>query len=427
MTAVHWINDLAKRGWYQPAVSSHSPKWGRTTVALAQEISALSECRPSVDYLARKLKASVRTVKYHLAHLRAAGLLVYRSKGTRIGGGVRLASHYERIIPAAFDDAFGIRTIQRDEAAPAYTRVPVGAAPEHRKALGKLAKKATRKTRRRPLASFSRRRRCTPMQGGTSTSSPTSLSLVPSEKSSASGDQDSPTQQQSKRGPSRGRKTLNKVGRRYQLARQLVAEVPWLAGAPVARISWIVRHCADTGWTALEVRAAAEDAGPLTREDARRPVGMLAHRLKGAANLFNTPARRKTVVDAWTDSRPQERARHDGYEAGIHTAAAPGSIASRRIANEAMAHIRKTIADRQAALAHAIDEVYPDTNIDLASLSRDDIIEARMAASQDNGLILAALETGVPERDVRRLYSNVLVDRALNARRLTAAAMQPAF
>lgn len=420
MTAVHWIDTLAAKGTYDPS-QKHGPKWGPTTLAIAKEISALKECRPGIAYLTRQLRVSERTVKYHLAMLREAGLLAYRSIGTRISSSVRTTSVYERIIPAAFDDAHGIRTVGEGA-----TRRPVGCATEHRKALGKLAKKAARKSRRRrPANSSSRRGRCTLMQGGTPTRFTKALSTVPSEASSTSGDQVSPTQQQPKRTPSRGRKNLNKVGRRYQLARQLIAQVPWLGRCQLPRVAWIVRHVADAGWTATEVQAIAEHAGPITQDDTRRPVGMLAHRLRGAEVLFASKEARTVTMQAWQESRAQEHARHDGYEHGLHSRA--GSPASRRVADQAMAHIRKTVADHQAAIADAVDEVYADAGIDLMALSKDDIIQARSAASQDNGIILAALHTGMSERDARRLYSNHLVDRALNARRLAAATGQPAF
>lgn len=160
MQAVHWI---AGSGLYTPS-RAHGPKWGATTIAIAQEIAALKECRPGIDYLARKLKVSVRTVKYHLGMLREAGLLVYRSKGTRIRGGGNQASVFERIIPIQFDTALGIRTVGEG-----VQRRPVGAAEESRTLLGKLAKKAARKARRRPRRkSSSAERRCTPMQVGTS-------------------------------------------------------------------------------------------------------------------------------------------------------------------------------------------------------------------------------------------------------------------
>ena len=116
----------------------------------------------------------------------------------------------ERIIPAAFDAALGIRTVGEGA-----TRRPVGAAEESRTLLGKLAKKAARKTRRRrSRKSSSSGPRCTPMQGGTSGLSSPGSTHSPSESKLASGQEKSPTQKQTKRRP----KKLNKVGRRYQLA-----------------------------------------------------------------------------------------------------------------------------------------------------------------------------------------------------------------
>lgn len=174
MQAVHWVSDLARKGRYVPT-SKHSPKWGPTTVALAQEIAALKECRPGIDYLARKLKVSVRTVKYHLAMLREAGLLVYRSKGTRLRGEGNQASVFERVVPAAFDEELGIRTVGEG-----VQRRPVGASEEHRGLLGKLAKKAARKARRRPRRTpVSRTSRCTPMQVGTSGTSSAASTYSP--------------------------------------------------------------------------------------------------------------------------------------------------------------------------------------------------------------------------------------------------------
>ncbi|MDQ0847567.1 helix-turn-helix domain-containing protein [Streptomyces sp. V1I6] len=306
MQAVHWVGGS---GLYTPS-QAHGPKWGPTTVVIAQEISALTECRPSVDYLARKLELSPRTVKYHLAMLREAGLLAYRYKGTRISGRVNRASEYERTIPQAFDEALGIRTIGEG-----LERRPVGIAEEGRKLIGKLAKKAARKVRRRRTqAAVSRRSRCTPMQGGTSTSSATGSTRSPSESKLASGEHQIPTPKSSSES---GPRKLNRVGRRYQLAQQLLTQVPWLAGASRARLAWILRHVADAGWTVLEVQAIAEMGGPLTAGDVRRCSGMLGHRLKGVHQLYPTPVQRQRLVAHWQESRTAERARHDGYEGGL--------------------------------------------------------------------------------------------------------------
>jgi biotin operon repressor len=305
MQAVHWVGGS---GLYTPT-STHSPKWGATTVLIAQELSALTECRPGIEYLARKLKCSARTVKYHLGMLREAGLLVYRSKGTRITGGVRQASVYERVIPVEFDEALGIRTVGEG-----LERRPVGIAEEGRKLIGKLAKKAARKVRRpRRRTPVSGRGRCTPMQGGTSTVSSTGSTSSPSETELASGEADRPTPKKSNRGP----RKLNKVGRRMQLASELISQVPWLGDASRPRISWIVRHVADAGWTALEVQAIAEQDAPLSAADVRRCSGMLAHRLKGVHLLYKTQAQRDQLVEHWRTSRTAERARHNGYENGL--------------------------------------------------------------------------------------------------------------
>jgi DNA-binding transcriptional ArsR family regulator len=394
MQSVHWVDGS---GLYTPS-QKHGPKWGPTTVLIAKEISALSECRPSVGYLARKLDLSERTVKYHLAMLREAGLLVYRSKGTRLSGRARQASVYERVIPAVFDEALGIRTVQRDEAAPAYTRVPVGIAETGRKLIGKLAKKAARTVRRkRTNRTRSQASRCTPMQGGTSALSTTGSSTDPSESKLASGQTKSPTPKK----PTRRPRTLNRVGRRYQLATELIASAPWLGRASTPRIAWVIRHVADAGWTALEIRAVAE-ATPLTAADVRRPSGMLAHCLKGATELFTTPERRRTAVVAWQESRAAEQARHRDVDTVQEK---PERMSVRRLVGRACAKVA-------AAQAEGAVEYAAGDNSALEGLDRTTVLQMRAAAAADHALVHAALEV-MGERDTRRLYTNRLVDLAL--------------
>lgn len=425
MTAVHWVNDLAKRGLYMPT-QAHGPKWGQTTLAIAQEIAALKVCRPGIAYLMRKLKLSERTVQYHLTMLRETGLLVYRSKGTRARGQANTASVYERTIPAAFDAEHGIRTVLRDETAPSYTRVPVGAAPESRTPLGKLAKKATRKVRRRPRrASSSDRGRCTPMQGGTSTGSPTAGTHSPSESKLASGAAESHPGKK----PNCGPRTLNRVGRRYQLARELIQMVPWLRRAAVPRIAWIARHVADAGWTALEVQAIAEQERPILAAEVRRPSGLLADRLASLHLLYTTPERRRTAVLAWQESRIQEQARHAdtaGYD-GLDTDRGPSSSSVRNLVREAF---RRT---RQAAHGPVDTGVGHDVDAgavgDLEDLDRELVAACRAEALADPTVITDAITLGLPETDARRLYSNVLVDQALALEAIAArnATYAPAF
>ena len=408
MQAVHWV---AGSGLYTPS-RSNGPKWGPTTVAIAQEISALKECRPGVDYLARKLKVCERTVQYHLGMLREAGLLVYRSKGTRLSDVGGRASVFERTIPVEFDTALGIRTVGEGA-----TRRPVGAAPESRTLLGKLAKKAARKARQcRSRKPSSGQGRCTPMQGGTSRSSSTALTHVPPESKLASGKQESTTGKSVKRGP----RKLNQVGRRYQLARELKSMVPWLNRASVPRLAWIVRHVADAGWTALEVQAAAEQL-PVSADDARRPSGLLAYRLASCHLLYNTPERRKTLRMAWQESRAAEQARHTGYD--LTTDGAPASVSVQRIVTEAFRRTQSIAAgpvDEADCLdIHVSAEPEP---LALEGLDSDTVKQIRAAAAHDPFDVIRALETGMTEHDARRLFTNFLVDQALAAqRRLTPA------
>ncbi|MEW2266899.1 helix-turn-helix domain-containing protein [Streptomyces sp. NPDC047868] len=390
MQAVHWI---AGSGLYTPN-RTHGPKWGATTIAIAQELAALKVCRPGIAYLMRKLKASERTIQYHLGMLREAGLLVYRVKGTRLSWQPNQASVFERIIPLAFDEALGIRTVGEG-----VQRRPVGAAPEHRTLLGKLAKKAARKTRRpRRRTPVSGRGRCTPMEGGTSASSSTGLTHSPPETDIASGEGESSTGKQSQRGT----KKLNKVGRRYQLARELIQTVPWLQNAAVPRIAWIIRHVSDAGWTVTEVQAAAERM--VVDKEARRPSAVLAFRLASCHLLYTTPGRRKTLVEDWRDSRLAAQARHsetvyDGYDEG------PRTVAGRRAMDEAFAAIR----DR---LTSVIEEPVDLSPIALEDLSKAEVTDMRAAAMKDPGLIFAAIDL-IGEAQTRRLYTHRLVDQTL--------------
>jgi DNA-binding transcriptional ArsR family regulator len=396
MQAVHWVGGS---GLYTPS-RNHGPKWGPTTVLIAQEISALAECRPSVAYLARKLKLSERTVQYHLDMLREAGLLAYRSKGTRLTGRINQASVFERVIPAEFDEALGIRTVGEGP-----RRRPVGIAEEGRKLIGKLAKRAARKVRKkRTKKAVDKGRRCTPMQGGTSASSPAGTSTSPSETELASGPSQSPTQKKSSRSP----KKLNKIGRRYQLARELISVVPWLRQASVPRIAWIVRHLADAGWTVAEVCAFLSLAEVPA---ARRPSGMLAYRLKGAHQLWATASQRAAGVEAWHRAEEQRR-RHriDAVRTERETAGEVTHATSARVAQEWNTAVLRTqeAAGTHDATCHSAEDLRA-----LEDLSRDEVKQHRAWAEQDPGFILAALDAGMTEHDARRLYTNRLVNRAL--------------
>jgi DNA-binding transcriptional ArsR family regulator len=413
MQAIHWVGGS---GLYTPS-RTHGPKWGETTVRIAQEMSALKECRPGVAYLARKLGLSERTVQYHLDMLREAGLLVYRVKGSRITGTVRQASEFERVIPIEFDQALGIRTVGEG-----VQRRPVGIAEEHRSTIGKLAKKAARKVRRkRSKKSPSARSHCTPMQGGISTSSPTALTHSPSESKLASGQDDSPTPKK----PKPAKRTLNRVGRRYQLARELIQQIGWLAGASTPRIAWIVKDVADAGWTAAEVIAWL-DTTAQPEHGTRRPSGLLAHRLRGVAGLpgWQTPAQRAAAVETMRESRRAEHARHDRGPAGgwdFTNCQAPESRAARRTFDEAMADVRRVLQQREAPVElFTIDAEAPQAAVRIEDFSRELVIDMRAAAEKDPAMILNSLES-IGERDTRRLYTNRLVNQVLADHELIGA------
>lgn len=400
MQAVHWVGGS---GLYVPS-RTHGPGWGVTTIRIAQEISALKECRPSVDYLARRVGVTARTVQYHLDMLREAGLLVYREKGTRRSkeNGGNVASRFERVIPEAFDEALGIRTVLRRGDEPAAARVAVGIAESGRKMIAKLARKARRKVSgRRSRTAPPAKIDCTLMSvADGATSRTASTHLRPSESKLASRRKKSPTPKQKKRGP----RKLNKVGRRYQLAHQLIQQVPWLAGADVRRIAWIARHVADTGWDINEVRALiALGSDPY---EVRRPAGLLAARLR-SYEMWAAPNRRAALVEGWRDSSAATKDRHQEWSGG-----------SLRAAKSPRAHAELGAAFRQIAsrlgAAGTGFEVSGDQDTDLAALDAEFLADQAAEALKDPGLVIALLEGGTPEALARHLYGNRAVDQALH-------------
>ncbi|MEV6954662.1 helix-turn-helix domain-containing protein [Streptomyces sp. NPDC051183] len=308
LQAVHWAADS---GLYRPR-RAHGPRFGETTVRIARELSRLSPCRPGVAHLERVLGVSERTVQYHLQMLRQAGLLAYVRRGSRVRGVGARASEFARMIPEGFDRALGIRTagegVRRrmvgiDGHGPGRERIAVLA----RKAARTLGRRgggrrgpARRQDARRPRGDV----RCTPMWVASSRPSGAGGSLLPPEAELAGG------KRIGKRGSGRGGR-LNVVGRRHQLAGELIREVGWLGRCQVPRIAWIVRHVADAGWTAAEVRAWLHLRGEA--DAVRRPSGLLATLLAGAERLLDTPAKRADAVTAWRDSPAAARRRHGSW------------------------------------------------------------------------------------------------------------------
>jgi hypothetical protein len=261
------------------------------------------------------------------------------------------------------------------------------------------------------------------MEGGSTGTSSADRTYSPPESKLASGAAESQHRKKAKRGP----KKLNRIGRRYQLAAELVAQVPWLRGASIPRIAWIIRHVADAGWTALEVQAIAEQDRPILAAQVRRPSGLLADRLGNLHLLYTTPERRKTAVQAWQDSRIQEQARH--AEAAQHAdhVQGPSSVSVRNLFREA---VRRT---RQIATG-PVDEagchvVAAGADGDLEDLGRELVAACRAEALADPTVITGAIAAGLPELEARQLYTHRLVDQALALEAIAArnATLTPAF
>ncbi|WP_328765415.1 MULTISPECIES: transcriptional regulator [unclassified Streptomyces] len=423
MQAVHWV---AGAGLYEPRRHrSHGPRtFGVTTVRVAQELAQLSPCRPGIKFLMRRVGLSERAVQDHLRILRETGLLAWIVRGTRVAGNGGQASEFARMIPVEFDVALGIRTVQRDEDAPAYTRAVSGIAESGRELIARLAKKASRKVRKpRPKTSpkasargaresadqgvvmaVSGENRCTPMQVGTSSFFSAGTTSLPSESKLASGEGEFSISKKSK-GRAGGRRGLNRVGRRFQLAGELVRQVPWMGRASVPRIAWILSDVADAGWTADEVIAFLElgDAP----ERVHRPSGFVAARLATAVAQWPTAEGRARAVQAYRDSRRAEQARHREWEGQWQ---APRSDSVRRLATRAFIPRQHQPAD------DARGEVLPaQTGID--DLDQEQKRELRVMARGEfargeTTLVIGAVET-FGQAATERLYGADLVQRAL--------------
>ncbi|MER5974601.1 transcriptional regulator [Streptomyces sp. NPDC002055] len=429
MQAVHWV---AGSGLYQPRRHrSHGPRsFGPTTVRVAQELAALSPCRPGIKYLMRRVGLSERAVQDHLRILRETGLLAWIVKGTRVAGDGGQASEFARMIPPEFDVALGIRTVQRDEDAPAYTRAVSGIAEAGRELVAKLAKKAARKVRKPrsttsskapakgaeqgAVTAVSDEARCTPMQVGTSALSTAGTTSLPPESKLASGEAKSPTPKKSK-AKAGGRRKLNVVGRRFQLARELTQELDWLRGCSVPRIAWVARGVADAGWTVTDVRGWLHLRGEAAR--VRRGSGLLAVLLAGAETALNTPAKRADAVEQWRgaqeaarrDRVQQVRARTERYDGDWH---APSSRAVQEEVEAAFAQVRDAA---NGGRHQDQDDVADDQDLE-AELSEQELAQLRADAwgqlmEGETDLVMTAVNSlGPPAAE--RIYGAELVHRA---------------
>lgn len=434
MQAVHWV---AGSGLYRPRRHrSHGPRsFGLTTVRVAQELAQLLPCRPGIEYLVRRTGLSERTVQNHLQILRESGLLAWIVKGTRVSGGPAQASEFARMVPPEFDRALGIRTVQRDEDAPAYTRAASGIAEAGRKTMAKLAEKASRKVRK-PRSKTSARGvrkaaeqgvvtavsdevRCTPMQVGTSALSSAAGTYPPPESKLASGqnERSSRRKSKSKAGGHKtvGRRKLNQIGRRYQLARELTQQVEWLRGCSVSRIAWVARELADAGWTVTEVLAWLHLRG--TAEKVYRGSGLLAVLLAGAEAVLDTPAKRADAIAKWRGAQEAQRRHHiervraqrERYEGDWQN---PGSRAVRREVEGAVAQLKSL---SRPPLQHLVED---SSGPGAASyeVGEEEFADIRAAAlaELEVGVISLITDTihGCGYDEALRVYGDALMDRA---------------
>ena len=427
MQAVHWV---IASGCYVPA-RSHGPReMGRTTVRLAQELAKLAPCRPGVEFLARKLQVKERTVEYHLSMLRESGLLVYIERGTRVRGERARASEFALVIPVEFDRALGIRT-----AGEGTGRRMVGIAEAGRELIARMGDKAARKWRAaRPKRSAKASvkaaddsvdqgagpvqhpvpqnasgvsgddSRCTPMEGGSSVCLSDGPSLLPPESKLASGGQSKHTGNEDLAAGvgCRKRRVLNRVGRRYQLARELVQQVPWLSQAAVPRIAWVVRELSDAGWTTEEVLGWLETTQAPSQ--VRRPSAFLAARVKAAHLVITTPVQRAALAEARRDSKRSQAARHT--EAWDQDWTPPRSRAIRREVEQRLSELGRGPVQADAPVFGEDDQVL------LEDLTRVEVLQLRDLARNRPELVVMAFES-MGEAYTRRLYTNAVVDQLL--------------
>ncbi|MFF8775100.1 hypothetical protein [Kitasatospora sp. NPDC015120] len=301
MQAVHWLHGT---GLYVP---THGPKFGETTIKLAEVLAQLTPCRPTIGYLMRALKSSKRTVQYHLGILRVTGLLAWRSIGTRLPmaeGQKRvesLASEYERLIPLSYDQALGIRT-----AGEGVERRMTGISLEGRSVIAELGRKAAKKLRRiRRTVRQTRAQqssgtsRCTPMGGGITTEV-SSSSMGDSKATGEARVENSITRKKraAKPRPAAGQGRRTVLGQVVtaammvagdKLAKAAYRRLPWVRKASHDQLRWVLNDVAARGWSEAralawlgEIAAQYPSIGGLVWRP-ERPHALIAHALRQEA------------------------------------------------------------------------------------------------------------------------------------------------
>ncbi|WP_107471292.1 ArsR family transcriptional regulator [Streptomyces monashensis] len=403
MQAVCWVQ---LQDAYRPARAHGPRKVGETTLRIAVELARLSPCRPGVGYLVRILKLSERTIQYHLAILREAGLLAYRSKGTRVAKEGGRASEFVRVIPEAFDTALHLTT--RPCLRLIRTLTGIGQAGRSlMKRLARTAQKVMRRPRLSP-ARASRPSRCTPKGGSADSSSSAGVTTVPPESKLEHGKYRATAPNKPKPGAHR---STNHVGRRFQLARELIVQVDWLRGCSVPRIAWVIRNVADAGWTAQEVRGWLHFRCQNTAR-IRRASGFLATLLHRAEEILDTPAKRTDAVAQWQTATEAAR-RHriqTVRQRSEHCSAdwlAPSSHAVQRLVADAIAATLAPSRHDDALSEPATSQNLTDADLQvLRATARAEYMQGETA------LITSAVEIlGRPSAEA--MYGPDLVHRAL--------------
>lgn len=257
--------------------------------------------------------------------------------------------------------------------------------------------------------------------GGSSTAGTTSL---PPESKLDSGGSKSPIPKKSK-AKAVGRRKLNTVGRRFQLARELTQELDWLRGCSVPRIAWVARNVADAGWTVTDVRAWLHFRGEAAH--VRRGSGLLAVLLANAENVLGTPAKRADAVEQWRGAQEaarrqriqQVRARGERYEGDWQV---PSSRSVQREVEAAFAQVRDAAGGgRRQDQALSTDDRCEDPGVTDPQFDqmRDQARGELMRGVTD--LIDLTVDSMGPEA-AERLYGEDLMRRA---RQLASAARSP--
>jgi hypothetical protein len=201
------------------------------------------EMRPTWARLQRELGRSRRCVAYHLAHLRAAGLLRIDEHGTHLTLTVRIASSYQALLPDTPEVRAALAQA-RSNLRKAEARRPrrcigqrhvTGPAP-----LRGRAERARTRAAKRPVT----RRQTPSTASGTKDLHPTEGLTSPKNLTDSEGFSG---------GAEEAQKAAAKAGG-LMIAKKLAAEVPQFRGLKVELAAWVLYPLVKAGWTYEDVR-----------------------------------------------------------------------------------------------------------------------------------------------------------------------------